>query len=234
MAKGMWKRVKVGYYSDGRPMWCDAVTVAALDIQGRRLGYDLTLLQASYNSSVGASANTHAKGRVVDLAPFEAQEKQRAGRAVGWASFRRLAVPGVWSEHVHQCLLIKGVPDTTNIDGLAALQIKGYRANPPGDGLGPFPFGHAGGWVPNPRVAFDWDAYRAGRYGKKGHLHDAKPSRSSGDRRNPNIRRAVRNLRRARRAAQNPRRRDQLTQLIRELLPFMNVKPKVNIDIEHR
>ena len=172
-ARGMWEIVKVGgTYSDGSPVVTDAVTVAALDIQARRLGYSLTIVQGSYHAGVSQSAGTHDKGRCVDLAPFDAEHKEHAGRAVGFASYHRTPAQGNWSEHVHQGLLIAGVADTDHTADLLAQQLKGYRMDPPRNGLGPFPFGEDHGWHPTPRVEFDWDAYKAGRYDDKGRLHD--------------------------------------------------------------
>jgi len=88
----------------------DWLTRAALEATALRLGYDLTVLQGSYNTGgVSASAGTHDGGGAVDLAPADWQNKVREMRRTGFAAWHRpeLWVNGkkVWGEHIH-CVLI--------------------------------------------------------------------------------------------------------------------------------
>lgn len=80
-------------------------TAAALMEMERRLGYELTVIQGSYNHGVGASAGTHDGGGAVDLAPWDFDNKVRAGRRVGFAMWHRQAIPGTWVEHIHGGLI---------------------------------------------------------------------------------------------------------------------------------
>lgn len=89
---------------DGRTV--DRLTAAALDEVARRLGYELSLSQGSYNAGkVSASAGTHDRGGVVDLPPYQAERKVRELRAVGFAAWHRRAIAGLWPEHVHAVLI---------------------------------------------------------------------------------------------------------------------------------
>jgi hypothetical protein len=74
-----------------------------LDVARDRLGYRrrLTILQGSYHKTTTASAGTHDGGGAVDLTPYQADRKQHALRAVGFAAWHRYPIPGVWPEHVH-------------------------------------------------------------------------------------------------------------------------------------
>lgn len=84
----------------------DWLTRAALEATAKRLGYDLTILQGSYNTGgVSASAGTHDGGGAVDLAPADWQNKVREMRRTGFAAWHRPAIPGLWSEHVHAVLM---------------------------------------------------------------------------------------------------------------------------------
>lgn len=76
-------------------------TAAALLEAEHRLGYELTILQGSYNSGVGASAGTHDGGGAVDLAPWDWEKKVTALRRIGFAAWHRPALSGVWGEHIH-------------------------------------------------------------------------------------------------------------------------------------
>jgi hypothetical protein len=61
-------------------------TVAMLTDVESRLGYDLTVLQGSYNAGgVSQSAGTHDGGGAVDLAPYDWKNKVAALRRVGFA-----------------------------------------------------------------------------------------------------------------------------------------------------
>lgn len=80
-----------------------AMIVQAEDVL---LNFQLHVLQGSYNTSVGASAGTHAGGGAVDFAwPGGSRAKavavQYALRQVGFAAWVRDALPGVWDPHIH-------------------------------------------------------------------------------------------------------------------------------------
>lgn len=84
----------------------DELTKAALEETAARLGYDLTIVQGSYNAGgVAASAGTHDGGGAVDLAPWHWEEKVRELRRTGFAAWHRPAIPGLWGEHIHAILI---------------------------------------------------------------------------------------------------------------------------------
>lgn len=83
----------------------DRKTAAGLDTAARRLGYELTLMQGSYNEGVSASGGTHDRGGVVDLAPFEHARKVKVLRDLGFAAWYRAPRPGVWGAHVHAVMI---------------------------------------------------------------------------------------------------------------------------------
>lgn len=89
---------------DGKKV--DALTDGALRRAEKILGYTLTVRQGSYNfGGVKASAGTHDDGGVVDLLPWDHDNKVKALRAVGFAAWYRPALPGVWSAHIHAVLI---------------------------------------------------------------------------------------------------------------------------------
>lgn len=89
---------------DGKTV--DWLTRAALEATAKRLGYDLTILQGSYNAGgVPASAGTHDGGGAVDLAPADADRKVLELRRTGFAAWHRAAIPGLWGEHIHAVLI---------------------------------------------------------------------------------------------------------------------------------
>lgn len=72
----------------------------------QRLGRNLTLLQGSYNSGVGASAGTHDRGGAIDvsvsgLGPEAKKEIVYQLRKVGFAAWYRTPAQGPWVEHIH-------------------------------------------------------------------------------------------------------------------------------------
>lgn len=121
----------------------DRRTQAAIEVAEHRLGYDLTIVQGSYTSAVGASAGTHAGGGVVDLAPYEHARKVRVLRDLGWAAWYRPARRGVWGPHIHAVLIghrtmspeaaAQVVAYVNGRDGLAAgaADPNPYRPDPP-------------------------------------------------------------------------------------------------------
>jgi hypothetical protein len=95
------------------------------------LGYDLTILQGCYNAGgVAASAGTHDGGGVVDLAPFDFDNKIRVARKRGGFFWHRLPIPGVWGEHIHG-----GIRNQGKLSPSAAAQQNDYDGKPPRDGL---------------------------------------------------------------------------------------------------
>ena len=89
---------------DGKTV--DWLTRAALEDTAKRLGYDLTLAQGSYNAGgVSASAGTHDGGGAVDLAPYDHDRKVRELRRTGFAAWYRPTIPGLWNAHIHAVLI---------------------------------------------------------------------------------------------------------------------------------
>lgn len=123
----------------------DKWTKAALQAAEAKLGYDLTVVQGSYNKGVGASAGTHDGGGVVDLLAWDHVRKVRALREVGFAAWYRPTIKGLWNEHIHAVLI-----GNEKAADSAKRQVVAYRAHR--DGL-------AGNkadptWHPNPIPTF--------------------------------------------------------------------------------
>ena len=107
---------------DGKTV--DALTDRALKAAEKILGYDLTIVQGSYNAGgVGASAGTHDGGGVVDLLPWDWQRKVRALRRVGFAAWHRTPAQGPWGEHIHAVLI-----GNTKLSPSAQRQVTAYLA----------------------------------------------------------------------------------------------------------
>jgi hypothetical protein len=143
-------KVKVGTYSDGSPMLLNKRTAAALDVVHERLGYELTIAQGSYHKTTTASAGTHDGGGAVDLAPFEADKKVHAMRAVGFAAWHRLPSQGDWPEHVHG--ILRGDQE---MSPQAAAQIVSFDDHR--NGLANNDVDNT--WHPDPKVTFDYPQY---------------------------------------------------------------------------
>ena len=126
-------------------------TKAMLLEMERRLGYELSVSQGSYNSGVSASAGTHDGGGAVDLSAFDWKNKVHAGRAVGFAMWHRPAIAGLWPEHIHGI----AIGDKEMSSGAAA-QVVDYRNHR--DGLA----SHARDdtWHPDPIPNFDYAKWR--------------------------------------------------------------------------
>lgn len=136
---------------DGKTV--DRMTDAALKAAERRLGYALTITQGSYNQGgVSASAGTHDGGGVVDLMPFDHDEKVKALRAVGFAAWYRPTIAGLWPAHIHAVLI--GHPA---LAPSAARQVTAYLAR--NDGLASNNADVDPGWTNSAR--FDWDGFVA-------------------------------------------------------------------------
>ena len=111
-------------YGDVRPKPVDWKTRAALEEAERRLGYDLTVVQGSYNpGGVRQSGGTHDGGGVVDLLAWDWQRKVRVLRSIGFAAWYRPAISGLWGAHIHAVLIDHG-----RLSSSAAAQVASYRA----------------------------------------------------------------------------------------------------------
>lgn len=92
----------------------------------QRLGYDLYVVQGSYNAGgVSASAGTHDGGGAIDVAvpSGKAAEVVRALREVGFAAWHRLPSQGPWGEHIHAIAI--GDPE---LSSGAEQQVRAYYA----------------------------------------------------------------------------------------------------------
>lgn len=101
----------------------DELTHQALLAAEEKLGYELTIVQGSYNKGVAASAGTHDGGGVVDLAPWDQANKVRVLREVGFAAWYRPAVPDLWGPHIHAVLIGNNL-----LSPAAARQVDAYYA----------------------------------------------------------------------------------------------------------
>jgi hypothetical protein len=139
---------KVNYH--GRLM--DRKTMAFLQAMEQRLGYDLTIIQGSYNGGVvGASAGTHDGGGVVDLVAWDARRKVRVARELGAFAWFRPDLPGVWGEHVHL-----GVRSHGKLSPAAKAQQADFDANPARNGLASNAIDRT--WHPDPSVTYRYRA----------------------------------------------------------------------------
>lgn len=111
------------------------------------LGYDLTVSQGSYSTSVGASAGTHDGGGAVDLAPADWENKVKVGRMVGFSAWHRTAIPGLWNEHIHMIAI-----GDKEMSDAARKQVQDYFAHL--DGLASHQ--HDPEWRPNQIVRFHY------------------------------------------------------------------------------
>lgn len=79
----------------------DRFSMQRIQAAEKRLGYELTIIQGSYNSGVSASAGTHDGGGAVDLSAWDWERKCRILRQEGWAAWHRPTIPRLWNEHIH-------------------------------------------------------------------------------------------------------------------------------------
>lgn len=108
----------------------DKKTRAFLLAMEARLGYELTVVQGSYNSTVKQSGGTHDKGGVVDLAAWDWERKVKVAADLGAFVWHRPYLPGVWGEHIHL-----GIRDHGNLSTEAARQQVDWDSRPPRNGL---------------------------------------------------------------------------------------------------
>lgn len=100
-----YQRVTVGRYSDGRNMVINKRTQAMVDMVEYRLGFNLTMVQGSYNTATSASAGTHDGGGVIDMRTWDLTETRRnqalaVARQVGFYAWYRTAAQG-FDPHMH-------------------------------------------------------------------------------------------------------------------------------------
>lgn len=135
MADDRYDRVK----HDGKTV--DKYTDYNIHLAEERLGYELSIVQGSYNKGVGASAGTHDGAGVIDLKPWDWQNKVRVLRELGFAAWYRPYRKGVWPAHIHAVLL-----GNEKASPLAKQQMTAYRNGRDGlAGNGRDTF-----WRPNP------------------------------------------------------------------------------------
>ena len=139
------QRVKIGEYANGSPKYVTRRHYVKIRLAEKKLGYPLTVVQGSYNTTVKASAGTHDGGGCLDLTPFDWERKCRVFRELGDAAWHRPALPGVWSEHIHTVDL-----GCTDLKTVAKGQVEDYKKQR--DGLKSHR--HDPQWRPDPIPAF--------------------------------------------------------------------------------
>lgn len=105
---------------DGKTV--DKYTDYNLHLAEERLGYELSIVQGSYNKGVAASAGTHDGGGCVDLKPWDWQNKVRVLRELGFAAWYRPYRKGVWPAHIHAVLI-----GNAKLAPLAKQQVQAYK-----------------------------------------------------------------------------------------------------------
>lgn len=130
----------------------DRKTQAFLMAMEQRLGYELTVVQGSYNAGgVSASAGTHDGGGVVDLVSWDHRRKVRVARELGAFAWLRPDLPGVWGEHIHL-----GIRDHGRLSSAAKAQQVGFDGDPARNGLANNAVDRT--WHPDPSVRFRYRA----------------------------------------------------------------------------
>src|SRR5918998_580109 len=118
---------------------------------------DFHLTQGCWHTGVAASAGTHSGPGAFDMytAKYTPEQKEIIGmalRKVGFASWRRRAIPGKWNEHWHGIAM-----DTEGLPPVAARQVKAYLNG--GDGLR----GSGEDPDPRPKEINTWEEYQQER-----------------------------------------------------------------------
>lgn len=131
----------------------DKKTRAFLLQMEARLGYQLTIVQGSYNHGVSASAGTHDRGGVVDLAPYDFHRKVKVAADLGAFVWHRPYLAGVWGEHIHL-----GIRDHGNLAPAAQRQQADWDARPPRNGLASHAVMGKNEYHPGKKITFKYPA----------------------------------------------------------------------------
>ncbi len=109
----------------------DQKTKAFVQAMEAELGYPLTIVQGCYNpGGVSASSGTHDLGGVIDLVPWDFENKVKVARGLGAFAWHRLPIPKVWGEHIHL-----GIRSQGNLSSAARRQQDDFDSKPGRDGL---------------------------------------------------------------------------------------------------
>lgn len=143
-----------------RGVLLDNATIAALKVAESRLGYELTVVQGVGGAQ--ASAGTHLGrdgegGRAVDLSDWDADNKLRVLKNLGFAIWERKDRPGVWAGHLHGLLIFESRDNRRGIAESAFQQIGQYDDRLDGLVSGAHDPSHR----PVPPAAFTLAEYRA-------------------------------------------------------------------------
>lgn len=136
----------------------DQKTACFLRAMEAELGYELTVVQGCWQSTdgssndVGASAGTHDLGGVVDLAAYDWERKVKVGADLGGFPYHRVAIPGLWGEHIHM-----GIRNHGRLSEGAHVQQLDWDATPPRDGL-KYHNELTGQYHPGKPIGFDYEA----------------------------------------------------------------------------
>lgn len=105
----------------------DRKTMAFLQAMEEKLGYELTVVQGSYNpGGVTQSGGTHDGGGVVDLAAYDHERKVKVAADLGGFAYYRAYVPGLWGAHIHV-----GIRDHGRLSSAAQAQQRDWDHKPP-------------------------------------------------------------------------------------------------------
>src|SRR5262245_31901085 len=106
-----------------RGVTLDRMTIAALLCAEKKLGYEMNIIQGSYNrGGVSSSAGTHDGGGAVDLVWHDIRRKNRVLRKTNFAGWPRPRLPGEWDKHWHGILI-----GNERASGAAKDQVRDYR-----------------------------------------------------------------------------------------------------------
>lgn len=139
----------------------------------RRLGYELTIYQGSYNAGgVAQSAGTHDGGGAVDVWAREPENVVRVMRQVGFAAWIRNPEQGDWNWHIHGI----AIADKQMSAG-AASQVRAYYAGLNGLANGAADY-H---WRPSPIPVFEyWRIFKVSNKGVRHQFMTNKPVKRVG------------------------------------------------------
>ena len=106
-----------------RGVTLDRMTIAALLCAEKKLGYEMNIIQGSYNrGGVSSSAGTHDGGGAVDLVWHDIRRKNRVLRKTNFAGWPRRRLPGEWDRHWHGILI-----GNERASAAAKDQVRDYR-----------------------------------------------------------------------------------------------------------